>query len=371
MTSSDLKDVLQVSGTALEIKEPDEQLSQVLCLLESIFKTGNNNFYFAANGSQNLNLNRVVSRGIDRNYFPKFKQYYYKMDPFYRALSLNSPPTVIVRDHSQNKGRLTEYYNDFLKPQSIHYQMSIYLRSKRRFLGVLGLYRPRNAEQFSPQDQVKANLLAPYLAGALENAITAEQKIKQEGILDYISARLPYKGVIVLDEALEPIYCNQHAARVFSFPNHPPKEPETALPPLPKEIYSHCGNLLKVDSGINGSEPPPKQACLSCLVNGERLRFHLRLMTDRQVSPLYLICFARQGGEPDLVDRIKQYDLSRRQMEVACLLSQGLTNKEIGSELFISPYTVENHLKAIYEKMKVKNRTELTYRLRQSDYDMG
>ena len=58
-----------------------------------------------------------------------------------------------------------------------------------------------------------------------------------------------------------------------------------------------------------------------------------------------------------------QYGLSQRQAEIACLLSKGLTNKEIGSKLFISRYTVENHLKAIYEKMNVKNRTELSYRL--------
>ncbi|MBU4425245.1 MAG: LuxR C-terminal-related transcriptional regulator, partial [Proteobacteria bacterium] len=35
------------------------------------------------------------------------------------------------------------------------------------------------------------------------------------------------------------------------------------------------------------------------------------------------------------------------------------------NKLFISKYTVENHLKSIYEKMDVKNRTELSYRLQQ------
>ena len=366
MSFRDLRDVLQVGSTALEIREPDEQLSEVLYLLERIFRTGNNNFYFADNSCQSLNLNRVISRGIEREYFPKFKQYYYKLDPFYRILNGPQPPTVMVRDHSKSKGRLTEYYNDFLKPQSIHYQMSIFLKSRQRFLGVLGLYRPRGAEPFSWRDRTKANLLAPYLAGALEKAITSEQKSKQEGIIDYIATHLPYKGVIVLDEALESVYLNRYAARIFSFPNPRPGGPEASRPPLPNEVYSHCEGLLEAAPGDKGSGVSQTQGRVSCRVNGEWLNLNLRLITDGQASPLLFIYFAPQECGPDLWDRIRQYDLTQRQMEVVCLLRQGLTNKEIASMLFISRYTVENHLKAIYGKMNVASRTELVYRLQRA-----
>lgn len=365
MTSRDLRDVLLVSGTALEINDADEQLSEVLYLLERIFKTGNNNFYFANSRGQSLNLSRVVSRGIERKFFPKFKKYYYKLDPFYKILSFNSPPTVVVRDHSKNKGRLVEYYSDFLKPQSIHHQMSIYLKSKQRFLGVLGLYRPPNTDEFSSLDQAKANMMAPYLAGALENAIISEQKTKQAAIIDSIAADMSYKAIIVLDESLELIYQNNHATRFFSCLTPPESEQRPLSRPLPKEIYLHCKDLLKFIPADEDSDPPQKLFELHSQTDNKELPIHLRLVTYRNKKPLLLLRFSPDGYECNLLKRIGQYGLSQRQAEVVFLLNKGLTNKEIGRKLFISKYTVENHLKAIYEKMNVKNRTELSYRLQQ------
>ena len=41
------------------------------------------------------------------------------------------------------------------------------------------------------------------------------------------------------------------------------------------------------------------------------------------------------------------------------LVAQGLTNTETAKRLYISQHTVENHLKAIFRKLGVKNRTSL------------
>lgn len=50
--------------------------------------------------------------------------------------------------------------------------------------------------------------------------------------------------------------------------------------------------------------------------------------------------------------------LSRRELEILELLSEGMTNKEIAARLGISPETVRTHLKRIYEKLHVHGRTE-------------
>ena len=50
--------------------------------------------------------------------------------------------------------------------------------------------------------------------------------------------------------------------------------------------------------------------------------------------------------------------LSRREMEVLELLSQGLTDKEIGEKLFLSVVTVKTHTRHLYKKLNVKNRTQ-------------
>ena len=51
-------------------------------------------------------------------------------------------------------------------------------------------------------------------------------------------------------------------------------------------------------------------------------------------------------------------DLSRRELEILELLSEGLSNKEIAARLGISAETVRTHLGHIYEKLHVQGRTE-------------
>lgn len=51
--------------------------------------------------------------------------------------------------------------------------------------------------------------------------------------------------------------------------------------------------------------------------------------------------------------------LTPREIDVVRMVSKGLTNKEIGSELCIADGTVKIHLHNIYEKLKISRRAEL------------
>jgi two-component system, NarL family, response regulator DevR len=50
--------------------------------------------------------------------------------------------------------------------------------------------------------------------------------------------------------------------------------------------------------------------------------------------------------------------LSDREREVLGLLSEGLTNREIGTRLFISEKTVRNHVSGLLRKLHLRHRTE-------------
>jgi DNA-binding NarL/FixJ family response regulator len=51
--------------------------------------------------------------------------------------------------------------------------------------------------------------------------------------------------------------------------------------------------------------------------------------------------------------------LAAREMEILRLVADGLTDNEIGKQLYISPRTVQNHLTHIREKTGVRRRSEL------------
>jgi DNA-binding NarL/FixJ family response regulator len=57
--------------------------------------------------------------------------------------------------------------------------------------------------------------------------------------------------------------------------------------------------------------------------------------------------------------------ISAREREVLALLAEGLTDREIGERLGISPRTVETHVGSLLSKLGVRNRAQAATRYRE------
>ena len=51
--------------------------------------------------------------------------------------------------------------------------------------------------------------------------------------------------------------------------------------------------------------------------------------------------------------------LTRQELQVLSAVAQGITNREVAAQLFISPRTVDHHLRSIFQKLGVSSRSEL------------
>ena len=58
-------------------------------------------------------------------------------------------------------------------------------------------------------------------------------------------------------------------------------------------------------------------------------------------------------------DKLVATDLTAQETQVAGLVRQGLSNKDVAARLFISPRTVDFHLRNVFAKLGVSSRTEL------------
>ena len=102
-------------------------------------------------------------------------------------------------------------------------------------------------------------------------------------------------------------------------------------------------------------------------------RVHLRAAMN-QLEDHGAVCFAQRAraeleatGEQVWAEHRASFDLTAQEANVARLAARGHTNAEIGSSLFISPNTVDYHLRKVFQKLGISSRRQLADRLHTAD----
>ena len=134
---------------------------------------------------------------------------------------------------------------------------------------------------------------------------------------------------------------------------------------------------------VEGAERWPFNLARIRLYHGERLRRGNALAEARVHLVAAADIFARLGANP-WSDRVNQElracgtpgrtparaagaELTPQQWEIAKLAASGLTNKQIGERLFLSPRTVSTHLYQVFPKIGITSRAALRDALEQLD----
>ena len=92
------------------------------------------------------------------------------------------------------------------------------------------------------------------------------------------------------------------------------------------------------------------------------LRLDASLFDERDAGRVAIIVGASR--EPEVASLIAEaYRLSKRELEVTGLVLRGRSTDEIAEQLHVSAYTVQDHLKSIFEKVGVRSRRELVAQL--------
>lgn len=95
--------------------------------------------------------------------------------------------------------------------------------------------------------------------------------------------------------------------------------------------------------------------------NGNWLRLHVTPIEGEAGSVALVVERARPNDLARLL--LESYGLTHRETEIVVLLARGLSAKEIAAEMALSPHTVRDHVKAIYDKAGVNSRGELVANL--------
>jgi DNA-binding CsgD family transcriptional regulator len=138
------------------------------------------------------------------------------------------------------------------------------------------------------------------------------------------------------------------------------------------EVEAHAARAM----GWHDRVDMPFERARTELVLGERLRRARRRADARGPLERALEVFERLGAEPwaartrtELTATGGAYrtehevspadELTPHELQVALLVADGLTNREVAAALFLSPKTIEHHLSIIYRKLGLRSRAQL------------
>ena len=123
---------------------------------------------------------------------------------------------------------------------------------------------------------------------------------------------------------------------------------------LTAPAISRAGQILgAADAYQSMREPRPYRAALTAAAAAAELRREVR--AGRMDGAVVDAVLRAAGHRPDR-RRDGPADLTGREVEVLRLVARGLSNRQIGARLVISPKTAGNHVEHIYSKIAVTNR---------------
>jgi len=157
-------------------------------------------------------------------------------------------------------------------------------------------------------------------------------------------------GFILTDFSLSPLYASMEVLRIFDL------SPESAMESLKQQLAELTeGSDLRSPFIANFASGRRRYLCRTFLLD-----VLPELMRTNTLQPALAFLFERSricGADFDLV--ATAYRLTPRELDSLTLLTEGLTSKEIGARMRVSPNTIKAFLRSLMGKMGVSTRTEL------------
>jgi DNA-binding CsgD family transcriptional regulator len=306
------------------------------------------------------------------NYYPVIyvKDFFYQHSPLLKEAISSSEPVLKFGDSiSLRDWEKSHFYNNFMRPQHLYWELFLTLRWKNNLKGMITLWRSKEQKDYEDSDISKAEMLAPHLMVAINN-------IRLISRIDTLEKRLSSvneansEGLLWLDHKFTPSLFNAKARdiclRLFSEMPYDTFNLEKGEFPIPSYIIQDCSDLLDSHKAEEHAVLLPKERIISTESGNKfRVEYSLIWKVDQISSmPNFMVTLS------DITDEKKPQTalqagshLSRRELDVICYLISGLSCDEIAEKLYISKLTVRTHIKNIYRKLGTKSKIELYRRV--------
>ncbi|HEY7966053.1 MAG TPA: helix-turn-helix transcriptional regulator [Solirubrobacteraceae bacterium] len=269
----------------------------------------------------------------------------------FAELAARRVPVGILEQATRGRPERSARYRDLLEPSGIPHELRAAFVIRGRVWGAVHIARREHSGAFTQRD---ADALA-RVAGAIANGIRAS--LRFDAARRGSGTEAP--GLIVVDAA-NAVELITPPARVLldALGSDALTYADGSLPATVLALASHVrANAHRGGIESNVVTVPSPSGWIT-------LHASQPTAGDGRVA----IVIEPASGPHAATLRLEINGVTTREREVATLLASGLSNSDIASMLVLSPHTVADHIKSLFEKLGVASRQELVARVFLDEY---
>lgn len=239
-------------------------------------------------------------------------------------------------------------WRDLLQAHGIRDVASMAFRDRHGSWGFLDLWRA--GRDFSPAEAAHLARLTAPITAALRRSQAATFVVRQR------EAPRPGPLVLLLSPELQVLgqTPDTHAYLRVLVP------PEQGRSPVPAGAYNVAVQLLAVEAGV---DPHPPRARVH-LTDGLWLTLRAARLGEEGPTERRTIAVTIEETSPGerLAVYARAFTLTPRESELLGLLATGADSHTVAGSMYVSEYTVQDHLKSVFAKTGTHNRRDLLAR---------
>jgi DNA-binding CsgD family transcriptional regulator len=296
-----------------------------------------------------LPTGEVVENGLPANATVRLNEIEIREPDFnkFDALARAAQPVASLSRATEGRLDRSRRQRELRRPSGFEDELRAVLASDSETWGALTLLRERGRPHFSDDEVRGVSALTHALADGLRRAVlvgelTASDETEVQLIL------------LAPDNSIEQA---SPAARELIQELGPDGAGRDRVPIVIQAVANRARGIASGEA----SDGPVARARCRTRSNGW-LTAHGSMLGDGPTAPVVVILEPARASE--LAPLIAAaYALSEREREVTELVARGLGTSDIAARLHLSPWTVQDHLKAIFTKTGTGTRGELVARL--------
>jgi DNA-binding CsgD family transcriptional regulator len=236
-------------------------------------------------------------------------------------------------------------YRDIMRPLGLGDELRAALVADRMCWGYLCLHRENDPLGFTADEAAALARVAPHIAQAVRKAVLLHGPVPGGDLRP---------GIVLLAEELDVVAMTPEAQHLLSLL----EQPARGGLPLPLPVYGVAMAFRALERGTAPSSLLPSTRVRTA--SGHWLNLYVSRLAGAVPGADHLAVIVEplqpRAAAPLL---LAAHGLSERESEVARLVLRGHPTRAIADELHISEHTVQDHLKAVFDKVGVRSRREL------------